>query len=785
MEYLFSILAAIGLVAFFMIWLNNKANQVRTQNMELVRSYLVKMREVHRIKERTHHYTMPRWPIWPRPVLYEKIDMDTQLAFARLTQSIATAQSEQCHVQPVTSERIPIGSLHVQFLIFWKYNENLQRWNYLLQIQENIQQFLEVIEENLKRVVATQDEVAKKVTELVKELNENMQKLPGIQRMGNQVESAIIQGQIELASYFVSEAQKSLLNCNSEDGIEYARAHLSCRGTMVMLDCYTAGFVQFSYPANVELDYTAQLTESLNLFIRNSIPAISIQGWKSLMQINEGLLKAEIILKKIRVSLKDFETEYNSYRERVKSLESINYDDQINRAMDAETQLSKYWGTIAESPDVWTDVLGEKERPSEGLVELRKKLQKEIGPMLRPENIIKQSHMQYILGKLDEAINEYKHFELVVRRIQKHIREQKDAEDQVFKKIGEGGEARIAVNQITALRDDTTKEINKEINQAIDKFNRLCDRAENPKGARYPMLLADLAIFISECKKIKQKHEREIAVVENQAAAFSRQARTLYEQVSYLAQRTPHVDVNLTNITNKFNDNSELHKTAGSSYNGLITYIKKSEGLVGDFERTISSIKEQFHKYETFKKEIQVAIKLKQEEILSFMVKMGMDWGKPLYNHQQTLVKFSQSLSTSLTELDRADTLTSLSQATEYCEAIQKTLGSQAHSISVEMQNMQKELSLLLKKDQELQYMFDHAFELKLRDLPAARNIREKAKDQSDFDKACVFLDRAMTILQTGGDTNIDIHDIHDSSVNVATQGNISNQHISTKGGFS
>jgi hypothetical protein len=118
------------------------------------------------------------------------------------------------------------------------------------------------------------------------------------------------------------------------------------------------------------------------------------------MQANEFLIKAEAILARIRATLQEFEIQYNAFRELVKALECINYDKQINGAIDAENNLAIYWGSMEQSPEIRQQVLGETQRPSEGLVELQARLQREIGPMLRPENIIKQSHMPYILGKL-------------------------------------------------------------------------------------------------------------------------------------------------------------------------------------------------------------------------------------------------------------------------------------------------------------------------------------------------------------------------------------------------
>jgi hypothetical protein len=536
-----------------------------------------------------------------------------------------------------------------------------------------------------------------------------------------------------------------------------------------MLDSFKAGFVQFSYPANVELDETSKLTQSLNSFVLNDIPAISNQGWKSLMKVNDFLLRAEGILHQIRKSLKDFETKYHDFRERVKNLESIKYEDQINGAIDAETALSEYWGTMDKNPDIWREVLGETQRPSEGLVELQSRLQKEIGLMLRPENIIKQSHMDYILGKLDEAINDFKRLELVVRRIRKYVREQKDAQEQVFKKIGEGGEVRIAVNQLSAVRDDTTREINKEINNAIDNFNKLCSRADHPLGANYPKLLIDLGRFISECKKIKTKHEQEIALKETEANAFARQIRTLFDKINTLSQRTPRVDINFDTIKTKFGEMNNQRQAAGSSYNALTAYVKRSTAVVNEFEQTIRSIEEQFHKYESFKEEIGRSITRKQEEVVNFMMKIGMDWAKPLHNHQKTLSTFSQSLGVLLTELKNTDNIPSLNKATKHCEEVRNELGSYASSISVEMKKIEDELNTLIHKDRHLQEMFNHAFDLKLRDLPTARNVREQAKDQDDFKYACMFLDRALEILQTGGDT-ININDVRDSQVNVAKE---------------
>jgi hypothetical protein len=140
------------------------------------------------------------------------------------------------------------------------------------------------------------------------------------------------------------------------------------------------------------------------------------------------------------------------------------------------------------------------------------------------------------------------------------------------------------------------------------------------------------------------------------------------------------------------------------------------------------------------------------------------------------LSNISQHLNNLLTELDKADTTASLTIATEHCEGVRNTLKSYSNSISVEMQNIQNELNVLVQKDRLLQEMFDHSLDLKLKDLPSARNIREQAKDQNDFETACLFLERSLSILQTGGDTNISISDIHGSQVNVA-QGNITSQY--------
>jgi hypothetical protein len=769
MEVLLGILLAVGVVLGFMVWLTRKATRTRDQNEELARQYRKKMREVHRLKEQTHRYTMPRWPIWPRPILYEKIDMDTQVAFAQVVQSIAVAQSESCHVQSIPDEPFSVASLHKHLYVFLRYNENNERWKLLQQTVHSIEGLLQNINENLQNVLAAQASVEQAVIGLKKDVSENMQKLPDIQKMRGQHDFEIIKKQVENAAYFMTEAEKSLLHRNSEDGIEYARAHLCCRGSKVMLDSFQAGFVQFSYPANVELDETFKLTQSLNTFVLNDIPAISNQGWKSLIKVNEFLLKAESILKQIRKSLKEFETEYHDFRERVKSLESIKYEEQINQAIDAETALSEYWGTIDKNPGTWREVLGETQRPSEGLVELQNQLQREIGPMLRPENIIKQSHMDYILAKLDEAINAYKHLELIVRKIQKHVREQKDAQEQVFKKIGEGGEARIALNQLAAVRDDTTKDINREINSAIESFNQLCSRADHPLGANYPTLLTDLGRFASECKRIKTKHDQEIALRETEANAFVRQIRTLFDKITALGQRTPRVDMSFDTIKAKFNETNGQRQAAGSSYNALVAFIKRAASVVSDFEQTIQKIEKQFRDYEDSKLEIGRAVKAKQEEIANFMVRIGMDWSKPLHNHLRTLSTFSQNLGALLVQLQDADRMSSLSKAVRHCEEVRNELRSYANSIAVEMKKIEDELNTLVQKDRHLQEMFSHAFDLKLRDIPGARNVRERAKDQDDFRYACLFLDRALEILETGGDT-ININDVRDSQVNVAKE---------------
>lgn len=761
------VVAAIGSIFGILIYIAKKGYQALDQNRDLGKRYLKAMREVHYLKEETHCLTMPKWPIWPRPVLYQEVDMETQMAFAQSVQEIAIAQSKHCQVRAINEDRISIFEFYKHIQVLVKYKDNLNRWEDLQDTIQSINEHLRTIDTNFEKIKILQNEVEKNIVQLQIDVNSLVQQLPNLQKKRGPNEFDLIRNQIENAYYYSTEAQKSIQNRNSEDGIEFARGYLCWRASQVLLDSFMAGHIQNSYPDNVELDVSSTAISTLNSFMLNNLPNISNQGWKSLMSVNGFLEKAEGMFGNILQGLKSFESKYKDFREWVRKFEAIRIHDRINLAIDVETSLSLFWGMPDEAPDVWQSILGEPSLPSQKLVVLKNHLQKELGPLLRPENIIKQSQIDGILKKFESAIHELNRWELVIRKIQRHLREQKDAQEQVIKKLSEDGDISLIIGQLHELGKDTSKEIASVVDKTIIQFNKYVERANQPKGADYPQLLTTLGVFLSDCKKLKEKHERQIAILQNEALSFSRQLSSLYEHIMTLDRRKPRVEVNLKSLQEKYSSLENKYKQTNKSYRSLNEYNTNARSSVKEFENTKKAIEVQIREFEEFKRQIKNEILALMNKTQAYVTEIALEWGKPLYNHQKILSQFVQELKELINKLENTDNIETLSKATNHCENVKKKMYSFADNILAEIEWTKRELKILRDKDGELQYMFDNAFELKLRDLPDARNIREKAREMANFKNACMYLDRARTVLEQGGDT-ISIRDIHDSNVNVA-----------------
>ncbi len=466
------------------------------------------------------------WPIYARPILFDKVDHEAQMEFAEAHKAIIGAEELKPQAESIRLPEYPPNSPRI-FAIPQNLS-TIRNSDHHRHLVDALAYHMMAIATSLKKIRESQ----KKVKEKRKEVEENIEKL---QKRVDEIEIRLnlYEGSAADAIFKISwaiaqakqgcQAAQAQIKRRSKDELEdfqgdlpYAIANVYVTLGEFLLGCFE------NYENTIKDIGRYELDEYLNFFdhaineLKKILEIPDINGWKKLKRAKPAIDAFPQVLRDAENSYHQFTQDRTAFEEKEKRLHEINWQEIIAAAAEVEKKCERYWPPYQERSDDWQTVLNKRVPPSMKLTQLWNQKTSDIDLICAPGVLIRQSDLQGLTKRITGMIEEKIQAERDIATLEAEFEKHKKAEAEALALTSEGGPVQEILTALSEKIKDTDPDIAQRGYTLIDTYNAYIKRLQRVRDANFPELVPLLRDCARRAEEILQAHRDKYAALEQE-----------------------------------------------------------------------------------------------------------------------------------------------------------------------------------------------------------------------------------------------------------------------------
>ena len=717
---------------------------------------LVQLRE--HVEEEAEH-----WPIFARPLMFTEIDHDAQVEFAKAHQAITDA--DEIIPQIANSEEPETPEyFHPSYL--FKVFENLNTISIGNQITKNIrllERRIGIIESSFKSIRSERYKAEKKRREVRRAIRrlrsriEYTNKKLKVMDTWNSIESHNFSWVVNVADncHLTAHAQV-IKHPDEEQGyLEHAVADVFAEVGNFALDCVDLFVESQKVPRRYELDEFTQLFNESKDFLESIITMDSNwNGWRKLQRAKSHIDKFPTKKLLAENSLRHF----NHQQIVLERLISLINKLQITKDIEFVTQLEKectyYWYSYEERRKEWEKVLGIPPKfPSAELNQFQTLLVTSILPPIAADMFIKQSMIPILIKNLNDAIQKYNFIRSLTSRLESELEYHKNAQETVNSLLNSQGKATKILAKIKIVLQDTSPDLIDEGEILINEHQNFVERANRVRGANFPELEANLAIFLLSSENLINKHTIEITKLIEDYTIFYKKIEGSLEELSKYINHSPHFDAQTIKIlSGAHNAGWKLtQEKATEKYSWLRNATNQMNTWIKNIDPFIKKTREKHEAFLIGKNQVENQLRKAKQELQLQRTHIERKWGwyqnelLPSLNHAEQQLdteinEWERLIERNWAELSIHKGIARCEQLIKFSEEILRTLNDQIRK------TMQKQSMLTSKVNDINNLTATNTRRLSLEEQQEIRKLVNLARQAQHFNTAEEYLGYALSL---------------------------------------
>lgn len=716
--------------------------------------------EIRRLKHTLQTITVFEWPIWPRPVLYESIDRQTQLAFARAEEALAITRKIDSSVRslPVHSSRFS-AAFHMtrNLVIRQQAHANLALLDQLRGQQQALAECLKQIGRNQAEVARLQKQVEANLKRFRQQYQESDQQYLAYLKDPNDPHFSEVSALYHEVQACLAAAEEAVSRPPSVDGIGYAAAHFWQQAAVVFQSSFDAACLVHTYSDAYFLDQTHQRMDAiLNTARSLNLPAQS-HDWLPMAKAYRVIQHQKNAYAFVLHSISDFELLHQQYSEYKKQLAGLSVSELKAQADQAEAALAEFL-LPPQLQDFYARLSGDGSAPSQKIQQVQAQLDSTIS--IYSDAQILQSEIEPKMAQMDSFFTQYlKDIKAIEQQVQvttEAARGQQAAESQVSQKLGPVGETTRALQALDAVANSSSDEILHKYLALQTAYQQFLSQAAVRKGANYTNLLAALSAFESECNALIEEHTAGTTELQNEAAALDARIKALHAQASQLQSRPPLVERAWDDIFQQFATVEKQFQATGSSYVLLGSYVQQAPTTLAWLEEEIGRINQIHQGFATAKLNLNNHLSNAKKTVDAQIGVLASTWPQPMRDLLNEFKAYKNQYANLRKEFLRLSDIKNMDGALIALETLEKQIQQVETQVKEKIDLSIKQQKQLNDFEKQISNMIQNAqyLDITAPKVESAREIMQSAREKETFADAYTLLKWAVSILQSTDESN-------------------------------
>jgi predicted nucleic acid-binding Zn-ribbon protein len=718
--------------------------------------------EIRKLKHTLQMVTVYEWPIWPRPVLYETIDRQTQLAFARAEDALAAIRQLDSHLNSVpthSSAFSAVFNLTKNLAIRRQARANQAMLQDLRSQQQALSGYLGQIGRNLAEVARLQKQVEGDLTRFRQQYNEADMKYLGY--LSNPDDPHFIEVSTiyhEVLACLVA-AEEASQRPAAVDGMGYAAAHFWQQAAVVFQTSFDAACLVHTYSDAYLLDKTQQRMDAILNTLRSLDLAKQSQDWLPMAKAYRVIQHQKNSYAFVLKSISEFDSQHQQCLDYKKRIAALSLDELKAQAESAEAGLAEFL-LPEQLPAFWPTLYSDGLAPSQKIQQVQAQLDAihnvcTGGPILQSEIDQKMALITTFLAQYALDVNT---IEQNIQAVLKATQNQKTAETQVLQKLAPTGETTRALMALDGVAKSSTDEILQKYLALQAAYQQFHSQAATRQGANYSSLLAGLTAFESECNVLIQEHMSGASTLQAQAAALQGRITALHSTAAALQTKAPLVDGTWEDIFQQFAAIEKQYPgsiSAASSYVQLTEYQQQAAKTLAWLEEEVGKLNQIHQNFAIARINLNNHLSSAKKSVDSQIETLTSTWPLPMRDLLNEFKAYKNQYAGLRKAFLRLSDIQTMSEALLALDNLEKQIQQVEAQVREKIDlsvKQQKQLNDFVKQInsiiQNAQYL-----NTSIARVESAREIMQAAHEKETFADAYTLLKWAVSILQSSDST--------------------------------